>query len=194
MPVMHNTRRQAGRTLAVFTALFATAAFRSAWPADARAVETQIKATFLCKFGNYVEWPVQQVAAAELPFGIGVVAADDVMVAELTNAARGQTVNGRPIVVRRIARGDPLTGLAIVFVARSHGGRLAETLAEVKGRPILTVTEADTGAVVGSMVNFVVVDDKVKFDIALPPAELSSLKISSRLLAVARLVTGRASS
>lgn len=191
MSGMHSSRRQAGRALAVFAALFAAAPFRRAWPADARTVETQIKALFLCKFGNYVEWPAQQWAASEQPFGIGVIASDDLMFTELTNAARGQTVNGRPITVRRLTRGEPLVGLGIVFVARAHGGRLAETLAELKGRPTLTVTESDAGAA-ASIVNFVVVEDKVKFDIALTLAELSGLKISSRLLAVARSVSGRA--
>ena len=41
------------------------------------------------------------------------------------------------------------------------------------------------------MINFVVVDDKVRFDILLPPAAQSSLKISVRLLGVARRVEGR---
>jgi len=177
---------------ALIALLLVDAALHRAWSADALTIEYQIKATFLCKFGNFVEWPAPQGASADAPFGIGVVASDAV-VDELTSAARGQTVNGRPIVVRRLGRGDPLDGLGIVFVARSHGARLAETLAEVKGRPILTVTESEQGTTVGSMVNFVLVDNKVKFDIALPPAELSSLRISSRLLAVARLVTGRPS-
>jgi hypothetical protein len=188
---MRITVRQTLQAAALIALLLVDAALHRAWSGDAQTVEYQIKATFLCKFGNYVEWPAQD-ASSEGPFGIGVVASDAV-VDELTSVARGQKVNGRPIVVRRVARGDSLAGLGIVFVARSHGARLAETLAEVKGRPILTVTESEQGTAVGSMVNFVVIDNKVKFDIALPPAESSSLKISSRLLAVARLVTGRAS-
>jgi hypothetical protein len=40
------------------------------------------------------------------------------------------------------------------------------------------------------MVNFVVANDRVRFDIALQPAEHSSLKISGRLLTLARKVTG----
>ncbi len=160
--------------------------------ADTQLTEYQIKVAFLCKFGNFVEWPLRQAAASDSAFGIGVVASDAV-VDELTRAARGQTVNGRPITVRRLARGDPVDGIGIIFVARTHAGRLEETLGAVKGQPILTVTESDSGTAVGSMVNFVVVDDKVKFDIALQPAEMSNLKISARLLSVARTVIGRSS-
>ena len=161
--------------------------------ADASPAEYQVKAAFLCKFGNYVEWPVQPGASPETPFGIGVLASD-VVFDELTRAAAGQTVNGRRIAVRRLARGEPVDGLSIVFVARSQANLLAETLAATKGQPILTVTESDQGTTIGSMVNFVIVADKVKFDIALPLAEQSSLKISARLLAVARSVAGGKSS
>ncbi|MDB6087197.1 MAG: hypothetical protein JWN43_5078 [Gammaproteobacteria bacterium] len=161
-------------------------------PSDVQTTEYAIKAAFLCKFGNYVEWPPQPATAPETPFGIGVVAAEPV-VDELVRAARGQTVNGRAIAVRRLAGGDPVNGLDILFVARSHSARLAETLAAARGQPILTVTESDRGIPDGSIVNFVVVADKVKFDIALERAEQSNLKISARLLGVARLVSGRAS-
>jgi len=160
---------------------------------ELQRAEYQVKAAFLCKFGNYVEWPAQPAAGAETPFGIGAFASDAVF-DELTRAAAGQTVNGRRIAVRRLARGEPLDGLAIVFVARSHANLLAETLAAAKGQPILTVSESEQGTAVASIVNFVIVADKVKFDIALPQAEQSNLKISARLLAVARSVAGGKSS
>ncbi|HWJ36583.1 MAG TPA: YfiR family protein [Steroidobacteraceae bacterium] len=161
-------------------------------PTDSLTTEYAIKAAFLCKFGNYVEWPAQPPQMPETPFGIGVVASDTVF-DELLRAARGQTVNGRPIAVHRLAGGEPINGLDIVFVARSHAARLTETLAGARGQPILTVTESDRGIPDGSIVNFVVIADKVKFDIALEQAEHSNLRISARLLGVARQVSGRAS-
>jgi hypothetical protein len=96
--------------------------------------------------------------------------------------------------VRRVGPGDSLDGLHILFVARGPASRLATALAAVKDRPILTVTESEPGAEPGSIVNFVVVDDKVKFDVSLPAAERSSLKVSARLLGVARQVAGRSAS
>lgn len=157
--------------------------------ADASTAEYQIKAAFVCKFGNYVEWPAADGPRADGAFVIGVLASD-VIAEAVTRAAAAHTVNGRAIVVRRPARGEPLDALAIVFVARTHAARLAEVLAAARGQPILTVTESDEPANAG-VVNFVVVEDKVRFDIALQPAEASNLKISGRLLAVARKVSGR---
>lgn len=159
----------------------------------ALAGEYQVKAAYLCKFGNYVEWPGAAAPGADQKFEIGVVAGDAV-VDELVEAAKGQLVAGRPISVRRLAPGETLAGPGVVFVARAHGARLAETLAAVKGRPVLTVTEsdADAAAASGSMINFVVVDDKVRFDIELAAVERSPLKLSARLLGVARAVKGKA--
>lgn len=149
--------------------------------------EYRIKAAFLCKFGHYVEWPAQAAGAAPPQFGIGVLATDTVA-DEVSAAAQGQTVGGRPIAVRRLERDDPLDGLDVLFVARSHAARQAEALAALKARPVLTVTEAEPGA--GAVIHFVVVDDKVRFDVSLAAAERAGLKVSARLLGVARSVTG----
>jgi len=157
--------------------------------ADALEAEYRIKAAFVCKFGNYVDWPPG--ARSEGPFVIGAYAADAV-VEELAQAAAANTVGGRAIVVRRLARGEPLEGVAIVFVARTHAALLPDALAAARGQPVLTVTENDDPAPVG-IVNFVVAEDKVRFDIALQPAEAAGLRISGRLLAVARKVSGRPS-
>jgi hypothetical protein len=155
---------------------------------DAPSAEARLKAAFVCKFGNYVEWP-DAAKRSDEPFVIGALASDSV-VRELTRAAAGQVVNGRPIAVKRLLRGDSLEGLAVVYVGRTESERLAEVLVSARGRPILTVTESDAAGGDGGMVNFVVVEDRVRFDIALPAAERSSLKISGRLLALARKVTG----
>lgn len=151
-----------------------------------RAAEIQIKAAFLYKFGGFVEWP----AAALRPdsaFTIGIIGADAVA-AELEQLAAGRTVQGHPVSVRRLRRGEPLSGLHVLFVGQQEASRLAEILASAKSQPLLVVTEFDNALSQGSMINFVAVDDKVRFDVALPPAERGQLRISARLLAVARKV------
>ena len=150
-------------------------------PPDPIAAESQIKAAFVCRFGNYIEWP-----AAKDPrdgsFVIGVLT-DRAGFEELARAAAGRTVNGRPIVVRQLGPRDPLDDVSILYVARAHRTGLAEMLAPLRQRPILTITETEEAFSAGSIVNFVIVDDKVRFDIALAAAEQSNLKISGRLLA-----------
>ena len=152
-----------------------------------RALEPQIKAAFLYKFGGFVEWPAAAFARADTSFSIGVVGADGVA-AELERLVAGRTVQGRSISVQRLKRGDAFTGLHLLFVGQSETGRLAEILGTARGQPLLVVTETEDALTRGSMINFITVDDKVRFDVALPQAERGQLRISARLLAVARKV------
>jgi hypothetical protein len=169
--------------------LLLAAALLAPLAALAQAGEVQIKAAFLYKFGGFVEWPPAAFASADNPFVIGVIGADAVA-AELEQISAGRTVQGRPVAVKRLRRGDPLSGLHVLFVGQQEAARLVEILAGAKGQPLLVVTESDNALSQGSMINFVAADDRVRFDVALPPAERGRLRISSRLLAVARKVVG----
>lgn len=164
------------------------AAGPASWAAEDDGVEYQVKAAFVCKFGNYVEWPPQGLAAGE-PFRIGVLGSDAVL-EEFRRTAAAASVGGRTIEVRRLVRSELPEGLHAVFVTRAMSGQATAVIAAARGRPILTITELDPGAATG-MINFVVVEDKVRFDILLQPAVQSGLKISVRLLGVARRVEGR---
>jgi hypothetical protein len=160
--------------------------------ADAQADEYRVKAAFLYKFGGYVEWPDRSFARADSPVAIGVMGAD-ALADELAQIVSGRNVNGRPVLVRKLRPGDPIAGLHILFIGRVDRGRLAEILAAAKGQALLTVTESEEGLELGSMINFVVVENKVRFDVAPPPSESDNLKISTRLLGVARKVVSRSS-
>ena len=76
----------------------------------------------------------------------------------------------------------------MLFIGRSDGDRPTDVLASAKGRPVLTVTESENAFALGSMINFVIVQDRVRFDVALRETEMANLKVSARLLSVARKV------
>lgn len=176
------------------TLLAALLAAPLAAPAAGRAgddedmAEYQVKAAFVCKFANYVDWPAQVLGAAGEPLRIGVLAGSAV-VEEFRRMAAAASVAGRTVEVRPLQRGEAPDGLHVLFVARAMAAHAGELLAYLKGRPVLTVTELDPGSATG-IINFVVIDDKVRFDIQLPTAAQSGLKISVRLLGVARRVEG----
>jgi hypothetical protein len=149
--------------------------------------ESKVKAAFLFKFTNYVDWPPAAFELQDSPLVISVMEADDVA-SELSRLVAGRTVNNRAIVVRRLGAGDSATGSHVLFVGSSASGRLARILASARPQGMLTVTELDDTLAFGSVINFVLIDDQVRFDVSLPAAEKSNLKISSRLLTVAHQV------
>lgn len=155
-------------------------------------VERQVKAAYLYKFGSYVEWPERAFASPDSPLRIGVIGADR-LADELEKMIVGRTINGRPVSVRKLRREDSVAGLNVLFVGNSHNARLADILATVKGLPVLTVTESDEALALGGMINFIVVGEKVRFEVAPKTAGLGHLSISARLLAAAYKVAPGAS-
>jgi hypothetical protein len=153
---------------------------------DVQTGEYRVKAAFLYKFASYIEWPSQVFERPESPFVIGVAGAD-ALSDELEQVVIGRSIGGRPVEVRKLRRGAPMNGLQILFVGRSDRGS-SDVLASAKGRPVLTVTESEDAFALGSMINFVIIDDRVRFDVALREAEMANLKVSARLLRVARKV------
>jgi hypothetical protein len=152
---------------------------------EANAAEYQIKAAYVFKFLNYVDWPGQ--TAADAPLQIGVIGAR-AMADELTDIVARRTVNGRPVLVRRLRPGDTTAKLNLLFVAHSENARLAGLVAAARDQGTLLVTESAEAPALGSAINFVVEDDKVRFDVAPHAFEKANLKVSARLLTVARRV------
>jgi hypothetical protein len=179
----------AGVTLLSFCTLFAGASLAA--DESPQDIEQRVKAAFLFKFGGYVEWPERVFARSDSPLVIGVVGAD-VLAEELSRIASGRTMNGRPVTVRRIRSGEQVTGVHVLFISRSEAGRLGELLPTTQGQPVLTVTETEKGLAQGSVINFVVADNRVRFEVSLAAANRNGLRIGAPLLAVAQRVQEKA--
>jgi hypothetical protein len=169
-------------------------AWFSGWPAanaraadDTEPLESRVKAAFLYKFAGFVEWPASSFAGPGTPVTIAVIGAEPIA-AELSQMVSGRTVNNRPISVKRLKAGESLAGVHVLFVGADAGSRLNQIAQAAQSRSILTVTESAEALAQGSIINFVIADRRVRFEISLGAAEKSRLKLSSRLLAVAQQV------
>ena len=155
---------------------------------SALAIQQRVKAAFLYKFAAYVEWPSNVFSQPETPIVIGVAGAEAIA-QELELVAVGRTVSGRPVVVRRLARGDSAGECCqILFIGAGERARTAELLAGAQGHPVLTVTEVDAQHPKGSIINFLATEDRIRFDISREAAERNGLQLRSQLLKVARQV------
>lgn len=147
-------------------------------------LERNVKAAFLYKFLGYVDFPEQVVPPAGEPLVIGVLGADDVA-EELGRISAGRSMNGHAVVVRRLRAGDALARVHLLFIGDDDAADIEKALAAVRQQPVLTVTETGRSLRLDSVINFRVVDERVRFEVSLDAAEKSNLKLSSRLLAVA---------
>jgi hypothetical protein len=153
------------------------------------AQEDQVKAAYLYKFLGLVDWPPSAFEGQQTPFVIGVSGAEG-LADELTTMVANRSTNGRSIVTRKISPGMSLAGVHVLFIGRQPAARAASLVAAAKELPVLVVTDSDDVFAVGGAINFVLVDNKVRFDVSLRAHESSGVKISSRLLGVARRVQG----
>src|SRR3989442_8230300 len=128
------------RLCALVASLAAMAPISALAQADRTAAETQIKAAFLYKFSAFVEWPPKAFARPDSPFTIGVIGADE-LASELEQIVKGRTVLERAVVVRRMRRGEPVTGIQMLFIGQAEGARLTEYLEVVIGKSLFTVTD-----------------------------------------------------
>jgi len=156
----------------------------------APGLERRVKAAFLYKFLGYADFAVGSFADATTPLSVGVIGADD-MAAELTRIAAGRLVAGRTIAVRALREQDLAQPMHVLFVAGQDDARAARLLRAANAQ--LTVTECDGGLQSGSVINFTIVDERVRFDVSLDAAEKKNVKLSSRLLTVANRVQKGAS-
>jgi hypothetical protein len=152
--------------------------------AQSSSLERQVKAAYLYKFASYVEWPESALSHQDSPLIIGIIGADAVA-DELEHIAAGHTINGRAVITRKLRRGDSLTGLHMLFIGHLEKSHLVEIFSEAKSKPLLTVTESEDAHALGSMINFVATDDRLRFEVALAPAGVAGLKISARMLTAA---------
>jgi len=189
--IVRPTRR--GRALLALAILAGAATWQGKPGVAAEAeptLEHRVKAAFLYRFADYTQWPAGAFAQPGAPFAIGVAGAEP-LTEELARIVMGRTAHKRPVVVRRVRPGDAAEGIHILFVGREHRDRFREWMARMRERPVLVVTEWDGALAQGSMVNFVILEERVRFEIAIDAARAAGLALDSRLLTVAYQVQTR---
>ncbi len=154
---------------------------------DAQTNERSVMAAYIYRFITYVEWPASAYPNADAPIVIGVVNADDIA-AELEQVVQGRTALNRRLQVRRLALGDAWTGVNVLFIGGENAAKFLQAAKTLTDRSVLTITGVDRGIEHGSVINFVHVDGRVRFEVNVAVAEKSGLRLSSRLLTVATRV------
>lgn len=183
-------KRMVGACLVV-AVLLSAGSLVSAGKIAAQAMPTpeyQVKAVFLYHFTQFVEWPGSAFPDAQAPLVIGVVG-DDPFGAYLDEIVRGEAVNGHPLVVQRYRRAEEIGPSHILFVSPSEEHRLEEIFSRARGRPLLTVGDADEFAREGGIIQFVTERGKIRLRVNADAARIANLRISSRLLSLADIVT-----
>ena len=147
--------------------------------------EYQVKAAFLYKFTRFIEWPEAAFSRTNSPFVVGIIG-ENPFGQELERAVKNKEVNGHGFIVKEIKTLAEAKACHVLFISQSERRRLPEIIGAVATLPVLTVSETDRFLALGGIINFLVEENKVRFEISDVAARRAGLKISSKLLYLAR--------
>lgn len=149
--------------------------------------EDQVKAAYVYNFAKFVEWPLRDFADPTAPLRLCVLD-DRLLESELIQIVKGKAVAGHPVMVVPVQNGDQSRDCHILFIGSSQEQQIRHIIEAIRGTNVLTVGEVKGLVQAGGIINFVLQDDRVQFEVNYKAAKQAGLTVSSRLLAVAKIV------
>jgi hypothetical protein len=174
----------------VLTAVFHAGSSRSLAAQSAATSEYEVKAAFLFHFAQFVDWPDGTFPEANSPL-VYCTVGEDPFHGALEASLLGKQMGGHGFQVRHAKQISEIQGCHVLFIGDGEKRQLASVLANVKGSPVLTVGESERFVNDGGMIGFCLEENKIRFEINLESAEKAQLRISAKLLALAKIVIGR---
>jgi hypothetical protein len=148
--------------------------------------EYQVKAAFLFDFGKFIEWPESSFVGDRSPFSICVVGKDPF--GSALDALRGKLIGHRQVAVWRIKNAGAGWGCQVVFVSASEKSEFDAIFHTLRGSNALLVSDTSGFAAAGGAIELTVEHDHVRFIINPDAIQRAGLRVSSQLLALAKIV------
>ena len=182
--------RRSRLIVAVLLSLSLVAGANAQSSASAASSEYLIKAGFIYNFAQLVQWPSAAFSQADSPIVIGILGTDP-FGTSIDRVVENKKLDGHNLIVKRLRWSKDLRDLTecnILFISSSEKEHIADVINMVKWLPILTIGETPGFAARGGIINLTLEDNKVRFEVNIGAAKQANLNISSRLLALAKIV------
>ena len=176
--------RRVARVLAAWIAVSGVAGI---FAQSREASEYQIKAAFLYNFTKFVEWSSEASPGENDPLVICIVG-ENPFGDNLNSFIKDKTINGHKLVVRQLEPAQDLKGCQIAFISSAARNQLRSIFQNANHAGVLTVGETEGFAAQGGVIDFIREEKKVHFEINVDAAQRTKLKISSKLISLARIV------
>jgi hypothetical protein len=138
---------------------------------------SRAQSMFIYNFSRLIEWPASQKTG---PFVIGVIGSSTI-ISELKTYTTGKSVGSQPIMVKSFKNVAELSACHILYVPFSETKQLQNILPTLATKNSLIITEKNGAIEQGSAINFVVIGDKLKFELCTNNATKYDIKVSSKL-------------
>lgn len=152
--------------------------------------EYPLKALFVYNFGSYVDWPAASFSSKDAPFVIGILGPSPID-KTLRSIAATKKIGDRTILVEQFSAVDKIKPCQILFIPRTVSKQEQQAAIDfLKNQATLIVGESSGFADEGGTINFFVEANKIRFEVNVAATKRRQLKVSSKLLAIARIVDG----
>jgi hypothetical protein len=151
------------------------------------AREYEVKAGYLYNFARFVYWPANAFSDPKQPVCVCIYGRDP-FGHSLEDALLGKTIGDRPVILGHALQLEDLSGCQIIFVGGFEHAPIGDLATRLRGRAVLLVGESEGFAASGGAIQLRVEDGRVRLIINPDAADRAGLKISSKLLALARIV------
>ena len=149
---------------------------------DPTSSNSKLKASFIYNFTKYIDWPDKY---KEGNFVIGVLGTSS-FYNDLTTLLNTKTVGNQRFEIKSFTSAESVSGIChILFVPAENSALLPDVLKKIKGKSTLIVTEKPGLAKLGSGINFVVENNKQRFELNKANIEKYNLKVSANLTSLA---------
>ncbi len=180
-------RRNGNARFLLFLLAFGASAFAATVVGHSQAPRAdagQVQAAYLYNFGKFVKWPELAPANQTGSFTICVLDQDPFGQVLQSMLAR-ETVSGKPVAVKRLAKAQDAGACHILFIGAAETKNLPGILSAVGQDAVLTVSDIPDFSKRGGMIQFVPEGDRLRFEINLDGADKAHLVVPSELLKVA---------
>jgi len=185
--MMHNYWKQPGLKFALPVMLVMLLSCVSAFSLadEHQTTEYKVKAAFLYNFSRFITWP-EHTSRDDGKFNLCILGGDPF--GALLDAIEGKSVYENSLDIKRLDSLDQVQACQIIFVSQTSAGDLEYIMSALKGLPALTVSDIEGFTARGGIIEFKLVDKKVRFNINIDAANHAGLTISSKLLSLATVV------
>ncbi|CCQ89657.1 conserved hypothetical protein [Nitrospina gracilis 3/211] len=159
----------------------------NAYSEEAVPREYLLKTSIILKFFEFIQWPEEKmIHNSEPQFVLCVVGSNPF--GSLFDLAQKEGVFRNKLIVKIFSSGSHLDSCHMVYIGKSEDNNLEEMLHRTKGMPILFIGDTPGFSRRGVGINFVILNNKIRFKINRSAVEDRNIKISSELLNLAILV------
>jgi hypothetical protein len=154
---------------------------------DAALPEQQIKAAYILNFARYASWPSPMLADARTPLVVCLMGQG---AADIARQLQSRVAGNRPLELRMLARIEDADDCHALYLGPSERPRQGALLARLRDQAVLTIGDSASFLADGGMINMILIDGTIRFEINLTAAKRSGMSLNPRVLALAERVLG----